>query len=230
VIEPYLEELRRRLARAPGRARLLAEVEDHLREAAARLERRGASVQEAERAAVDAFGPPQQLAAALAGQQAAGAVGWSSRVLVVAMAGFVPVYGFFENFNPPAPWPSTAETPGQLAWKLAAAKYLLVGAAALGAVVFLLARGYRSRPGGAPRLARALALGALLIAAAAAAGGALGVVEEFERSALYREFGVADPLTRLELSLVAAWIALLALAALAAAAWSARLAFRLKPA
>jgi hypothetical protein len=137
VIERYLAELRRLLGGGPGPIRLLAEVEDHLREAARRLEREGASPAEAEEAAVAAFGPPDELAAQFADERAATAVGWSSRVLVAALAGFVPVYGFVENFSPPAPWPSAEATPAHLAWKLAAAEYLLVGAALLGELLCL---------------------------------------------------------------------------------------------
>jgi hypothetical protein len=48
VIERYLPELHRLLGRGPGRGRLLAEVEDHLREAAQRLEREGTSPTDAE--------------------------------------------------------------------------------------------------------------------------------------------------------------------------------------
>jgi hypothetical protein len=227
VIERYLAELRRLLGRGPGRARLLAEVEDHLRETARRLEREGAPPTEAEGAAVAAFGPPDELAAQLAGEQAATAVGWSSRVLMVALAGFVPVYGFVENFSPPAPWPSADATPAHLVWKLAAAEYLLLSAALVGASVFILARGYRVRPGGPPGLARGLALAVALCALALAVGAALGALEVVQRNALYRDLGVADPLTPLELLLTTAWVALLSISALAAAAWSIRRSFSL---
>jgi hypothetical protein len=231
VIERYLEELRRLLGRGPGRARLLAEVEDHLREAARRLERGGAVRPEAERAAVASFGPPAELAAQLSGEQAATAVGWSARLLIVALAGFVPVYGFVENFSPPAPWPSAEATPAHLAWKLAAAQYLVLGAAVVGACVFVLARGYRLRPGCPLGLARGLALAVSLSAVALALGAAVGALELVERNALYRDLGVPDSLTPLEVSLVSAWVGLLGLSALAAAAWSLRRAFAaLKPA
>jgi hypothetical protein len=227
VIERYLAELRRMLGRGLGRNRLLAEVEDHLRETARRLEREGAARPEAERAAVASFGPPDELAAQLAGEQAATAVGWSSRLLLVALAGSVPVYGFVENFSPPAPWPSVEATPAHLAWKLAAAQYLLLGAGLVGACVFILARGYRLRAGGPPSLARRLALAVSLTAVALALGAALGALELVQRNALYRDLGVADPLTPLELSLVTTWVALLGVSALAAAAWSIRRSFSL---
>jgi len=230
VIERYLAELRRLLGGGPGGARLLTEAEDHLREAAQRLEREGASPTEAEGAAVTAFGPPDELAAQLAGEQAATAVGWSSRVLMAALAGFVPVYGFVENFSPPAPWPSAEATPAHLAWKLAAAEYLLLGAALVGASAFLLARGYRPRPGGPPGLARGLALAVSLSALALAVGVVVGTLEVVQRNALYRDLGVADPLTPLELTLATTWVALLGVSALAAAAWSLRRAFAARPA
>ena len=60
---------------------------------------------------------------------------------------------------------------------------------------------------------------------------ALGALEVVQRNALYRDLGVADPLTPLELSLVTIWVALLGVSTLAAAAWSVRRAFGLaKPA
>src|SRR5579875_2243869 len=63
-IEDYLDELFSCL-RLPPRAarRLLAETEDHLRESAAELSRRGATSAAAEREAVRRFGPPARIAA-----------------------------------------------------------------------------------------------------------------------------------------------------------------------
>jgi hypothetical protein len=102
--------------------------------------------------------------------------------------------------------------------------------ALVGACLFLLARGYRLRPGGRPGLARGLALAVSLTAVALALGAACGALEVVQRNALYRDLGVADPLTPLELTLATTWIGLLGASALAAAAWSVRRAFAARPA
>lgn len=64
-IENYLDELLSCL-RLPPRAtrRLLAETEDHLREAASAAEQNGSSPRDAQREAVARFGPPPKIAAA----------------------------------------------------------------------------------------------------------------------------------------------------------------------
>ena len=61
--EPYLAELQRSLALYPGRcADVLDEVRDHLLEARERALQSGSSSAEAERRALQAFGPPGLLA------------------------------------------------------------------------------------------------------------------------------------------------------------------------
>jgi hypothetical protein len=87
-IEDYLDELLCCL-RLPPRAtrRLLAETEDHLREAAARAELAGASPVDAERLAIEEFGSPEQVSvAAIAGRRpsvaaATGVLAWSGVML-----------------------------------------------------------------------------------------------------------------------------------------------------
>lgn len=63
AIDAYLAQLRQMLEVSPrAKKRILWEVEDHLSEAAAREERRGLSVEAAQRAAIARFGPPQLVA------------------------------------------------------------------------------------------------------------------------------------------------------------------------
>lgn len=152
-IERYLAELRRAL---PFwiRARVLAEVEDHLRASAAA---------DGDEAAVARFGPPRLVAqgfrqgAAL--QVAAGAA---------LLALLVPIlsYPIVENALPPAPWPSAAAMPDSLQWKLDAIKALYLVALGAGAVAAFSVR----KPGRDLVLASAVVLGALALA------GALSIV------------------------------------------------------
>ncbi|MFT3811158.1 MAG: hypothetical protein QM698_14695 [Micropepsaceae bacterium] len=85
VIDSYLCELDRRLAfdRALG-ARVCAEVEDHLREAAAAHP--GHSDDEAERRAVERFGPAREIAARFADDILAGTARWTWYSLTTAVA------------------------------------------------------------------------------------------------------------------------------------------------
>jgi hypothetical protein len=67
-IAAYLADFADELGRlGPRRRRLLAEIEDHLREAAARLEHGGASPEEAARLAVAQFGSPEVATGRVAG-------------------------------------------------------------------------------------------------------------------------------------------------------------------
>jgi hypothetical protein len=69
-IDEYLAALARRVGRfSPRRRRLLAEAEDHLREAAALRRDAGAGERDAEAAAVAEFGPPRVPAAAVTGSR-----------------------------------------------------------------------------------------------------------------------------------------------------------------
>jgi hypothetical protein len=85
-IRDYVAELGKELGRfARHRRRTLAEVEDHLREAAARIEHTGAVDDEAARQAVERFGSPQLVAR----QSSASRAKWRAvavGVLVVAAA------------------------------------------------------------------------------------------------------------------------------------------------
>jgi hypothetical protein len=204
-IDTYLDELRRCLGRDPFfRRRVLAEVEDHLREAA----RDGG-----EAAAVARFGAPELVARGFAGERAVGAALWASAALLLAAAGFVVAYLAAENSLPPAPWPSEAATPSHLRWKLAAAEAgFAVGlAAALGASLVAWRR----------RVRLALAL-AGLAAVALGTAVALSAVESFQRAALYEELALSGRPSRLALALGSASLALLTGLAGGAVAWAGR--------
>jgi hypothetical protein len=221
VIERYLDDLRR-LLRGPGRRRIVAEVEAHLREAAARLEDAGMTPREADCEAVAAFGPPEDVAAGFASEQAARTLGWASRILLAAVVGFVPLYGLVENLAPPAPWASAADAPDHLTWKLAVTNVLVIAAGLLAVGVFVAARGYRREPGAAGRRARPLSAAIVLTGTVLAVAAALGAVETVQRAAVYRELAVPGTFTTLELAAVVASASVLGLAALGAVGWSLR--------
>ena len=126
TVEAYLAELARHLPRV-GRGRVLAEVEDHLREAAREV---------GEEEAVARFGPPGAVAGAFAPLRA---VVWSrvaAIAAVLAVLSFPAAFPVYEHFLPPAPWASAGDIPGYLAWKRDAALVLALatGAAAVGAL------------------------------------------------------------------------------------------------
>ena len=157
MIERYLSELDRLLPRGvPRRARVLREVEDHLRDAARDV---------GPEAAVERFGPPDVVAARFTGAFAAS---WA-RLAVAAAAGalvLLPIlYPVTENALPPAPWPEDA-MPRALAWKQDAVLGLSAAAALATAVS---AAGLR-------RAGWALLAPVGVAAAALCAGGILGLV------------------------------------------------------
>jgi hypothetical protein len=121
-VDDYLVELERRLPRV-GRARLLAEAEDHLREAAAEA---------GEAEAVARFGSPGEFVRLLRPLRAAA---WNRLAALAAVAAVLALplaYPLYETNLPPAPWPSAAEIPAHLAWKrdaLAVLALVTLGAA-----------------------------------------------------------------------------------------------------
>ena len=154
MIEEYLAELDRRLPRLLWRRRrVLAEVEAHLREAAA--ESSGGD-------AVARFGAASEVAADFR-------AGHAARVALLAVLGLLayPVlsYPVIENSLPPAPWRGD-HPPGYLDWKQDAMLYVFLVAVPLALAALVLLR--RSRT-------VALALGALAVAAMAA-NAVLGIV------------------------------------------------------
>lgn len=128
-IEAYLREFERVLPRAPRlRSRILAETQDHLREAAREL---------GPEAAVERFGAPRALARQFAPAYARFYARLSAYAALVAGAGFVTLlYPIPENVLPPAPWPEGGK-PDYLAWKqhaVAAVFLVAIGACAVALV------------------------------------------------------------------------------------------------
>ena len=160
-IDRYLRELGRSLPRGLPRRRILAEVEDHLRDAAEQV---------GEEEAVARFGTVAEVSARFAAPVAARA----SRGLALALAallGFalVPGYGIVENALPPAPW-GEGGIPDHLLWKRNAVWLLLALAAPAAAAALVLLRVDR-------RLVPLAATAALLPLAAASVLGAVLAVE-----------------------------------------------------
>lgn len=198
MIERYLAELAPLLPlRGRGRRRILTEVEDHLREAAAALG--------SEREAIRRFGAPKVVAARFSEAGAAQATRWALVALALAGAGFAAAGLVAENTLPPAPWAEGA-TPGHLSWKLDAALAGFLVALIAGVAGILLRRRLRAA-------LFAVGLGAAALAAAAV----LGAVEELQRASLYRDLGVPGAYSPGEAALVATWACGLALLALAPA-------------
>jgi hypothetical protein len=145
----YVGELERRLPFALGhRARVLAEIREHLREGGEESLAR--------------FGSIEELAAELRPElraQALATASWLVPALVVLFV--VPFYVIPENAFPPAPWDVV---PGYLAWKqdvALAAFAVAVGASVLAALVGRIAPGWALPP-------LVLALAAMTLSAAAA--------------------------------------------------------------
>jgi hypothetical protein len=127
MIDAYLSELRRALGLWPT-GRLLAEVEDHLRELAG-------EVGEAE--AVERFGDARELA-----KRYRPVVALQRSVVLTALALAFPIaqYPLVENSLPPAPWPSAEQMPAELVWKLEAILWLLPLAFVAGVVAVIARR------------------------------------------------------------------------------------------
>jgi hypothetical protein len=159
-IDRYLRELEHALPRGLPRARILAEVEDHLRDAAADVGEAGA---------VARFGSSRDVASRFAAPVAARA----SRLAALGLGALlafvlVPGYAIVERALPPAPW-SEGGMPDHLLWKRNAT-WLLLALVVVPALA-ALALAFRS-----PRLAPLAAAAALLpLAASAALGTVLAV-------------------------------------------------------
>lgn len=126
-IERYLAELARELP-FWTRNRVLAEAEDHLREAAR-------SVGEEE--AVARFGAAHELAR---GFHYVSALRLAALAVLAALALPFLSYPLVENSLPPAPWPSEQAMPDHLRWKLDAIELLYLLAVGGGAVAALFVR------------------------------------------------------------------------------------------
>jgi hypothetical protein len=130
-VDRRLAELKRALPRV-GRERMLAEAEDHLREAAAEV---------GEDQAVARFGSASELVRALAPARAAA---WTRLAALTALAAVLAVpllYPVYESNLPPAPWPTAADIPGHLAWKRDAVALLALASVAAAAAALLRVRG-----------------------------------------------------------------------------------------
>ncbi|HEV8686916.1 MAG TPA: hypothetical protein VGQ84_06545 [Gaiellaceae bacterium] len=191
AVERYLEELRGRLP-LTVRSRVLAEVEDHLRESAREV---------GEDEAVARFGPVQALADSYRGR-----VRWVHAALGLLAALAYPVlsYPIPENSLPPAPWPNVDAMPPELAWKREWIVVLFLFAVVAGAGAL----------GGYLRDRRLLVWPATLALAAIGLAGALGTVLRFE----WRRYVPGTPDGLLVLGPLQVAVALVGLALLARAA------------
>jgi uncharacterized membrane protein len=151
TVGEYLAALSSELRVGPlRRRRILAEVGHHLREAAA-----GAPSVGGEQAAIERFGPFEELAAGFNRQ-------WRARTRVAAAATFVgigvvffTVQGLMDGLLPPAPWPEDA-APAAVAWQSGAAQACLLVALLL-ALTALVGRGWAAAAAGIALLGVALA-------------------------------------------------------------------------
>jgi hypothetical protein len=186
-IERYLRELGRSLPRTSlVRRRVLAEVEDHLRESA---RERG------EEGAVAAFGDPRELGRRYA-PRAAERV--ASLAVLLLLAYPVLTYPAYEGNLPPAPWPE-GSIPGHLEWKRDAVVVLLL--VALGAAVAALPS--LRRGGSALLWPLTVALGAM---AAASACGVLLTVQWVDAVPGTPSWLFLIPAAQLGLAVVAAFL------------------------
>ena len=120
ALDDYLAALRRELRGDPFfRRRVLAEVEDHLRESAA---------EHGDEEAIARFGAPADVARGFATRGAERAALVPALAVLLAAAAFVLAYGATENSLPPAPWPSAAEAPTSVRGTIAGAQIALAAA------------------------------------------------------------------------------------------------------
>jgi len=104
TVDQYLAEFERLLPRS-HRRRALAEVREHLRDAAARHRTDGLSPFDAEAAATSEFGPVKKVATRFAAELAVRDTRIASVLALGAVAFFVfPLYVVPENSLPPAQW------------------------------------------------------------------------------------------------------------------------------
>jgi uncharacterized membrane protein len=151
TVGEYLAALSGELRVGPlRRRRILVEVGHHLKEAAARAPSGGG-----EQAAIERFGPHEELAAGFNRQ-------WRARTRVAAAATFVgigvvffTVQGLMDGLLPPAPWPEDA-APAAVAWQSGVAQACLLVALLL-ALAALVGRRWAAAAAGIALLGVALA-------------------------------------------------------------------------
>jgi hypothetical protein len=190
AVDRYLEDLRRRLPLAV-RSRVLAEAEDHLREATREV---------GEDEAIARFGPAQALADSYRAR-----VRWLYAALGLLLALAYPVlsYPILENSLPPATWPNVDEMPEELAWKREWIVVLVLFAAVAGAVAL----------GGYLRDRRLIVWPAALALGAIALAGVLGTLLNLQ----WRAYVPGTPEALLVLAPLQIVVALAGLALLARA-------------
>jgi hypothetical protein len=196
AVDHYLAALRRELPLHPlYRRRVLAEVEDHLRESAA---------EHGEEEALARFGTPRDVAARFAPGAAASAATWASRALLLCLLGFAACALVTENLLPPAPWASAGAAPDFVRWTSAGFVWAFAAAAVLGIAALLRPR----------RVVLVPAAGAL------AAACLLAFANLVERARLYVELEAAGRIDPLAVVGAALYLGLLASAALGFVAWA----------
>jgi hypothetical protein len=159
MIAAFLAELRRDLPAGSGRRRILAEVGAHLEDGAEAARAAGLPPPDAERRAVERFGPPGELARRLAADLAAEGARSAAAISALALAGMVALWIVMGSVSRTPAWPGAA-LPEELRWPL-----LITWAAfavALGAITLALGlnRARRPRAAVAAALAAVLAIGA----------------------------------------------------------------------
>jgi hypothetical protein len=194
TIEAYLRELGRRLP-STRRTRLLNEAESHLRESADALVAAGVERREAERRAIEAFGPVDLVAGAFAEESARHATRRAAVITVGALALLVvPLYGIPENTLPPASW---TLKPADIEWAQRLAVGLWLASLALGAAAVIAAVLDRAR---VARAALAGALAAGLASCLAAGYAAVRWLDEVPGSAASLLLGTTAALVLLGLA------------------------------
>ena len=146
LIAAFLAELRRDLPAGPGRRRILAEVGAHLEDGAEAARAAGLPGPDAERRAVERFGPPGDLARRLAADLAADGARGAAAVAALALAGMVALWVIMGSVARTPPWPGAA-LPGEL--RLPILITWVAFGAALGAIALALGLNRAGRPRGA---------------------------------------------------------------------------------
>lgn len=196
TIPDYLAELRRNLPPHPFyRRRVLAEVEDHLRESAA---------EHGEEEALARFGAPREVAARFASGAAASAASLASRGVLLCLLGFAAGAMATESLLPPAPWPSADSAPDFVRWTSAGLVWSFAAAAVLALAALVWPR-------------RLVLLSAAVVLAAACL---LAFANLVERARLYAELEAAGRIDPLAVVGGALYLGLLASAAVGVVVWA----------
>jgi hypothetical protein len=202
VIEHYLRELHARLPRE-RRSRFLAEAEAHLRDRRDALIAAGHAPDEAERLAVESFGPVDDVARRMSAVAARYLTRRAAVAALVALAFLVvPLYLVPENTFGPAEW---ASKPSPVTVTQVVAVLLWLASLAVAAAAVLAAFADRARTA-----ATLLAAAAGLACATGAAALVAGIVwlEHAPWTPLWWALGVVVPATILAVGMAAGALAL----------------------